>query len=153
MPDSELADKIRYLLSPESGFTERKMFGGLCFMVGGHMTCGITGEGDLMLRIGPAAYESALLEAGVRPMDFTGRPMKELHDEVVEVALLPNGVHRHDVGVIQGRHGPRLLLEARDHLVIGVELLAHCNNNTNLNSGVLSFQEKARVKAKEKARA
>ena len=71
-----LADQIRTILSPEPGFSERKMFGGLCFMLNGHMTCGITKDGSLMVRVGPDAYESLLEEPEARQMDFTGKPMK-----------------------------------------------------------------------------
>ncbi len=54
--------------------TERKMFGGLAFMVRGHMACGIVGD-DLMLRLGVESAEQALDRPPVRRMDFTGRPM------------------------------------------------------------------------------
>jgi hypothetical protein len=71
-----LADRVRTLLTGEPGLSERKMFGGLCFMINGNMACGITGKNDLMLRVGPDAYEAALAHPDTRPMDFTGRPMK-----------------------------------------------------------------------------
>ena len=51
------------------------MFGGLAFMVGGHMACGVLGD-DLILRLGPDRALEALERPGVRPMDFTGRPLK-----------------------------------------------------------------------------
>ena len=72
--DEKLADRVRDVLAGEDGVTERKMFGGLAFMVGGHMACGIVGD-DLMLRLGAEGAEQALEHAHVRPMDFTGRPM------------------------------------------------------------------------------
>jgi TfoX/Sxy family transcriptional regulator of competence genes len=59
------------------GFSERKMFGGLCFMVNGHMCCGIV-KSDLMLRLTPEAAIAALREPHTRPMDFTGKPMKSM---------------------------------------------------------------------------
>ncbi len=74
--DELLADRVRTLLFAEPGFSERKMFGGLCFMIHGHMTAGITKQNDLMLRVGPDAYQDCLQLPGARPMDFTGRPMK-----------------------------------------------------------------------------
>ena len=75
--DAELlADQIRTILSPEPGYSERKMFGGLCFMLNGHMTCGVTKDGSLMVRVGPDAHESLLQQPEAKPMDFTGRPMK-----------------------------------------------------------------------------
>jgi TfoX/Sxy family transcriptional regulator of competence genes len=55
--------------------SERKMFGGLAFMLRGNMCCGVVGD-DLMLRVGPERYDDALARRGARPMDFTGRPMK-----------------------------------------------------------------------------
>jgi hypothetical protein len=55
--------------------TEKKMFGGLAFLRQGKMFCGIVRD-QLVVRVGPEQYEEALAEAHVRPMDFTGRPMK-----------------------------------------------------------------------------
>ena len=73
--DENLARRVRQVLKGRRGISEKKMFGGLAFMVNGHMACGVIGE-DLMVRVGPDAYDAALKKAGARPMDFTGRPMK-----------------------------------------------------------------------------
>jgi TfoX/Sxy family transcriptional regulator of competence genes len=73
--DEHLADRVRALLALRDSVSERKMFGGLAFMIGGNMACGIIGE-ELMVRLSTADAERALGEPGVRPMDFTGRPMK-----------------------------------------------------------------------------
>jgi len=73
--DEKLADRIRQALGRRKGLTERKMFGGIAFMVGGNMCCGVV-KRDLMVRVGPDQYERLLGEPGARPMDFTGRPMK-----------------------------------------------------------------------------
>jgi TfoX/Sxy family transcriptional regulator of competence genes len=73
--DEELAKKIADVLAEQGDFDERKMFGGIAFMVKGHMCCGVINE-DLMLRLGPEGAAKALDDAHVRPMDFTGRPMK-----------------------------------------------------------------------------
>jgi TfoX/Sxy family transcriptional regulator of competence genes len=70
-----LAGRIRTVLGGHEGLTERKMFGGLAFMLRGNMCCGVLGD-DLMLRVGPERYDDALARPGTRPMDFTGRPMK-----------------------------------------------------------------------------
>jgi TfoX/Sxy family transcriptional regulator of competence genes len=70
-----LASRIREILAESEDADERKMFGGLAFMVNGHMTCGVIRD-DLMLRLGADRAEQALEEPHVRPMDFTGRPMK-----------------------------------------------------------------------------
>ena len=69
------AKRVRDVLSEESTASEKRMFGGLAFMVSGHMCCGIVGE-DLVVRVGPHQHEQALAEPHVRAMDFTGRPMK-----------------------------------------------------------------------------
>jgi TfoX/Sxy family transcriptional regulator of competence genes len=73
--DEQLAGRVRDVLSPDPDLGERKMFGGLAFMLRGHMCCGIVGD-ELMLRLGPDAAERALRKPHVRPMDFTGRPMR-----------------------------------------------------------------------------
>ena len=73
--DEALAERIRVLLEGEPGVVERKMFGGLAFMVGGNMSVGITGD-DLMVRVGADGFEEAISQPHARPMDFTGRPMK-----------------------------------------------------------------------------
>ena len=73
--DEKLADRIRGALGPRAaGVTEKKMFGGLAFLVDGKMFCGVAKD-DLMVRVGPERYEEALTAAHVRPMDFTGRPL------------------------------------------------------------------------------
>jgi TfoX/Sxy family transcriptional regulator of competence genes len=72
--DEELADRIRQAVGPRPDVTEKKMFGGVAFLLDGKMFVGIV-KGDLMVRVGPDRYEAALAEAHVRPMDFTGRPM------------------------------------------------------------------------------
>jgi TfoX/Sxy family transcriptional regulator of competence genes len=75
--DLGLADRIRVVLGHLGNFSERKMFGGLCFLVNGHMCCGIV-KCDLMLRLTPEAATAALREPHTRPMDFTGTPMKSM---------------------------------------------------------------------------
>jgi len=74
--DEMLADRVRAAITALDGnVTERKMFGGLAFMLNGHMFVGIVGQ-DLMLRLGEPAASHALSRPHVREMDFTGRPMK-----------------------------------------------------------------------------
>jgi TfoX/Sxy family transcriptional regulator of competence genes len=70
-----LAAHIRDMLDPGGGVQERKMFGGIAFMVRGHMCCGVMRD-QLMLRLGPDEAPRALDQPHARPMDFTGRPMK-----------------------------------------------------------------------------
>ncbi len=73
--DEALAARIREVLSARTDASERKMFGGVAFMVAGNMACGVLGE-DLIVRLGEEEAERALAEDGVRPFDFTGRPMR-----------------------------------------------------------------------------
>ena len=72
--DEKLADRIRQAVGPRADVAEKKMFGGIAFLVDGKMFCGIVKD-DLMVRVGPEHYEASLAKAHVRPMDFTGRPM------------------------------------------------------------------------------
>ncbi len=73
--DEELAERVRDVLSARSEVSERKMFGGIAFMLAGNMACGVLGE-KLIVRLGDEEGEKALAEDGVRPFDFTGKPMK-----------------------------------------------------------------------------
>lgn len=73
--DEALAHRVRALLAGRRGLAERRMFGGLCFTLGGRMCCGVL-SGDLVVRVTAAEFPEALREPGARPMDFTGRPMK-----------------------------------------------------------------------------
>jgi len=70
-----LAERVRGALASRRDIEEKKMFGGVAFMLGGKMFCGIVGD-DLMVRVGPERYEECLSIAHVRPMDFTGKPMR-----------------------------------------------------------------------------
>ncbi|MEX0971723.1 MAG: TfoX/Sxy family protein [Solirubrobacterales bacterium] len=73
--DEQLADRVRDVLESCAEFTDRKMFGGIAFMVGGNMAVGVIGD-DLMVRLDPADAGKALSKPHTRPMDFTGKPMK-----------------------------------------------------------------------------
>jgi len=73
--DEGLAERLRDLLGHHNNVSERKMFGGLAFMLDGHMFVGILGD-RLMARVGPAGYADALRRPHVSEMDFTGKPMK-----------------------------------------------------------------------------
>lgn len=73
--NEHLAERVRKVLREKKvRFEEKKMMGGLCFMVKDKMCLGVEKE-NLMARIGPDAYESALKKKGCRQMDFTGRPL------------------------------------------------------------------------------
>ena len=73
--DEALAQRLRTLFQNQTGVIEKKMFGGLAFMVRGHMCCGVSGE-DLMVRVGADQYQDALSLPSARTMDLTGRPMQ-----------------------------------------------------------------------------
>jgi TfoX/Sxy family transcriptional regulator of competence genes len=73
--DQQLASRIRNALARHEGLTEKKMFGGISFMLHGNMCCGVVRD-DLVVRVGPDLYEEAVMEPHARPMDFTGRPLK-----------------------------------------------------------------------------
>ena len=73
--DENLAGRIRALLAGNPAVSERKMFGGIAFMVGGNMGCGIVRD-ELMVRVGPDRYDDAVGQPHARPMDFNGRPSK-----------------------------------------------------------------------------
>ena len=70
--DPEAAERVRQALSGRDGVVEKKMVGGLSFLVNGNMCCGITGTA-LMIRVGAEGREQALSEPHVRPMQFGGR--------------------------------------------------------------------------------
>lgn len=94
--DEGLAERLRDILRDQDDVEERKMFGGLCFMVSKHMCCGIVGE-KLMARVGPGNYEQCLSKKDVKKMDFTGKPMKGMvyvePDGIVEDEDLAYWVH------------------------------------------------------------
>ena len=73
--DEQLAERVRGVLAKREGLSERRLFGGLAFMLNGNMCCGLTADA-LMVRVGPDRFPEALDQPHARPMDFTGRPMK-----------------------------------------------------------------------------
>jgi TfoX/Sxy family transcriptional regulator of competence genes len=84
--DETLAARVRTLLAGRSDVSERKMFGGLTFMVAGNMCCGVLGD-ELIVRLDPEREDEALARPHARPMDFTGRPMRgfvTVHPEGLE---------------------------------------------------------------------
>lgn len=73
--DETLAERVRAILAGRCGVTEKKMFGGLAFLLNGKMCCGVQ-KGNLVVRVGPERHQSALRMPHARPMDFTGRPLR-----------------------------------------------------------------------------
>jgi len=95
--DEALAERVRDLLTERSDLREKKMFGGLCFLLGGNMACGITSE-TLMVRVGKDAYESSLAEPEAAEMTFTGRAMRGMvyvePESLIDDAILAKWVGR-----------------------------------------------------------
>ena len=75
--NEQLAEHVREELQADPGFSERKMFGGVCFMLHGNMCAGVVGD-RLMLRLGKDGATAALQQPNVTAMDFTGRPMRAM---------------------------------------------------------------------------
>lgn len=73
--DEKLANRIQKLLKGKRNITEKKMFGGIAFLLKGKMFCGVI-KNDLVVRTGLKYYQKALDKPHARPMDFTGKPMK-----------------------------------------------------------------------------
>ena len=73
--DEGLAERVRAQVADDLSISERRMFGGLCFLSGGNMCFGVIGS-DLFVRVGPEAYAHALALPHAREMDLTGRPMR-----------------------------------------------------------------------------
>jgi TfoX/Sxy family transcriptional regulator of competence genes len=73
--NEELAERVREALSDRADVEEKKMFGGLTFMVAGQMCCGVL-KNDLIVRIEPTEFDMLVAQPHVRPFDFTGRPMQ-----------------------------------------------------------------------------
>jgi TfoX/Sxy family transcriptional regulator of competence genes len=73
--DEELADRIRELMARERGVTERRMFGGLAFLVGGHMAVSASGQGGLLVRVDPDQTERLVGREHVRRFEMRGRSM------------------------------------------------------------------------------
>ena len=68
------AQRIREQMKKNPGFVEKKMFGGICFLLNGNMACGILND-DIIVRVGKEAYEGCLALPHTRQFDITGRPM------------------------------------------------------------------------------
>jgi TfoX/Sxy family transcriptional regulator of competence genes len=74
--DEDLADRIRDLLSAQSGLTERKMFGGLAFLIGGNMAVAASGQGGVLVRVDPARSDRLVGTTNARLMEMRGRRMQ-----------------------------------------------------------------------------
>jgi TfoX/Sxy family transcriptional regulator of competence genes len=74
--DDELADRIRELIAGEAGVTEKRMFGGLAFLIGGNMSVAASGQGGLMVRVDPDDTDALLDKPHAQPFVMRGREMK-----------------------------------------------------------------------------
>lgn len=74
--DERLADRIRELVSDDAGVMEKRMFGGLAFLVGGNMAVSASGQGGLMVRVDPSESAGLVASSNARPMEMRGRPMQ-----------------------------------------------------------------------------
>ena len=83
--DEKIADRIRKMTGARIGISERKMFGGIAFMLYGNMFCGVLGK-ELVLRLGNDGAVAALKRPHTRKMDFTGKPIKSM------IYLSPEGI-------------------------------------------------------------
>ncbi|HEX9627021.1 MAG TPA: TfoX/Sxy family protein [Acidiferrobacterales bacterium] len=83
--DPRLTERVRGALARRRGVSEKRMFGGVAFLLNGNMCVGILGE-RLMVRVGADDYATALRRPHARPMDFTGRPLTGF------VYVLPAGI-------------------------------------------------------------
>jgi TfoX/Sxy family transcriptional regulator of competence genes len=74
--DEELAERIRELVAGEPGVTEKKMFGGLAFLIGGNMAVAASGQGGALVRVDPAESEKLVATTNAEPMEMRGRQMQ-----------------------------------------------------------------------------
>ena len=74
--DEKLADRIRELVADECDLTEKKMFGGLAFLIGGNMAVAASGQGGLLVRVDPDQSDSLVASTNARPMEMRGRQMQ-----------------------------------------------------------------------------
>jgi TfoX/Sxy family transcriptional regulator of competence genes len=74
--DEDLAERIRELTAGTPGLSEKKMFGGLAFLVGGNMAIAASGQGGLLVRVDPAATDSLVETTDARPFEMRGREMQ-----------------------------------------------------------------------------
>jgi hypothetical protein len=74
--DQELVDRIRALIDDEPDRTEKKMFGGLAFLIGGNMAVAASGQGGLLVRVDPEESDSLVASSPARPMEMRGRELR-----------------------------------------------------------------------------
>lgn len=86
--DEELALRIQQLVASEAGLTTKRMFGGLAFLIGGHLAVAASSKGGLLVRVEPGRTDDLLAQPGVQPMEMRGRAMTgwlRVHDDGTEI--------------------------------------------------------------------
>jgi TfoX/Sxy family transcriptional regulator of competence genes len=74
--DEDLAERVRKLIGNDPGLTEKKMFGGLAFLMGGNMAVGVSGQGGLLVRVDPQESDELVAATSAYPMEMRGRQMQ-----------------------------------------------------------------------------
>jgi hypothetical protein len=92
--DEALASRVRATIGERDDLSEQRMFGGLAFLIGGHMSVGVSGQGGLMVRLSPDDTAAALAEPGARPFEMRGSPMKGWLRVDPEVLADDGALHR-----------------------------------------------------------
>jgi len=106
--DEELAERIRELVSKEPDLSEKKMFGGLAFLIGGNMAVAASGQGGMMVRVDPAKGDALIATTTARPMEMRGRSMTGwLRVDSDEVRLKRQLVKWVTMGVMYAKSLPR----------------------------------------------
>jgi TfoX/Sxy family transcriptional regulator of competence genes len=92
--DERLAERVRQIFDKESGTTERRMFGGLAFLVGGNMAVAVRGQGGLLVRVDPEQHDAMLTEPGTATMVMRDRLMRGWITVTPEACAKPADLRR-----------------------------------------------------------
>ena len=99
--DEDLAERIRELTAGETGLTEKKMFGGLAFLIGGNMAVAASGQGGILVRVDPEQSDELVATTPAEPMEMRGRQMagwlRVQRADVADEAALAEWVERGSV--------------------------------------------------------
>jgi TfoX/Sxy family transcriptional regulator of competence genes len=105
--DQALADRIRELVAGEPGLTEKKMFGGLAFLIGGNMAVAASGQGGVLVRVDPAESERLVASTNARLMEMRGRAMQGwLRVDLEDVRTKPQLARWVELGTTYARSLP-----------------------------------------------
>lgn len=102
--DAELADRLREILASEPGVVEKRMFGGLAFLVAGHLAVSASGQGGLLLRVDPAQSDALVADARARPFVMRGRELAGWLAVDIDAATTDDELNRwiqHGVGYVR----------------------------------------------------